>query len=66
MENVIERKLPKIYVADTQDENSLIEFFQNNENFDFVGSSSDGSKVVEDVKRLQPDVLVMGGSFTKS
>ena len=59
MENIIESKLPKIYIADTEEDNHLIEFFRDNENFDFVGSSSDGDRVIKDVKRLQPDVLVM-------
>ena len=59
METIIERKLPKIYVADSVEEDNVIEYFKKNESFDFVGASADGNKVVEDVKSLQPDVLVM-------
>lgn len=59
MENIIEKKLPKIYVADITEENVVFDYFKANGNFEFVGASADGNKVVEDVKRLQPDVLIM-------
>ena len=59
MENVKESKLPRIYIADNTEDNNVIEYFKNNENFDFVGASIDGLQVVEDVKNLQPDVLVL-------
>ena len=38
-----------VYVS--EEDNHLIEFFRDNENFDFVGSSSDGDRVIKDVKR---------------
>ena len=48
---------PKIYIADTTDE--IVNYFKQNENFEFVGASADGKKVSEDVISLKPDVLVM-------
>lgn len=59
MENIIENKNPKIYFADNTEDNAVLEYFKKSENFDFVGASSDGLKVVEDVEKLKPDVLVM-------
>ncbi len=59
MESVIEKKMPKIYVADSEGDNTIVDYFKKNGNFEFVGTSSDGNKVVEEVKQLQPDVLVM-------
>lgn len=50
---------PKIYIADATEENSVIEYFKQNENFEFLGSSFDGQKVVEEVLSKKPDVLVM-------
>lgn len=58
MEQVKEVRLPKIYVADATEDNNLIEYFKQNANFQFVGASFDGQKVVEDVLSLRPDVLV--------
>ncbi len=57
MEKIKETNLPKIYIADTTDE--IVNYFKQNENFEFVGSSADGKKVSEDVLSLKPDVLVM-------
>lgn len=57
MENT--NKVPKIYIADNAEDNKIVEYFKSSENFDFVGSSIDGEKVVEDVTKLLPDVLVM-------
>ena len=59
MEKIIERKRKKIYIADVTENNIVIDYFKNHNDFEFVGASVDGSKVVEDVKSLQPDVLVM-------
>ena len=59
MESIIERRTPKIYIADTQEENRLIEYFKASDNFEFVGTSADGNIVVDEVKKLQPDILVM-------
>ncbi len=59
MENVKESKLPKIYIADNTEENSVIDYFKASENFEFVGASADGSKVAEEVLKIQPDVLVL-------
>ena len=50
---------PKIYIADATEENSVIEHFKQSDKFNFVGSSFDGQKVVEEVLSSKPDVLVM-------
>jgi len=59
MEKIIEKKRSKIYIADNAEDENLIDYFKANDNFEFVGSSVDGRQVVEDVEKLQPDVLVM-------
>lgn len=59
MDNIIEKHLPKIYIADGEESNGLIEYFKENGNFEFVGSSSDGLQVVQDISSLRPDILVM-------
>lgn len=59
MENIKESKLPKIYIADTTEENSVIEYFKTSDNFELVGASADGLRVVEEVLKIQPDVLVL-------
>lgn len=59
MENVKERRLPAIYIADSTEENNVVEYFKKNESFNFLGASIDGQKVVEDVLKLMPDVLIM-------
>ncbi len=55
----MENKKTTIYVADATEENNVIEYFRNNPNFELVGSSFDGQKVVEEVLAQKPDVLVM-------
>ncbi len=57
MEKVKEKKPTRIYIADTTEE--IIEYFKQNENFEFVGSCADGVKVAEEVAALKPDVLIM-------
>ncbi len=59
MDNIIEKHLPKIYFADSDESASVIDYFKQNGNFEVVGTSSDGVKVVEDVLNLKPDILVM-------
>lgn len=59
MDNIIEKHLPKIYIADSEEDGGTIDFFKENRNFEFVGSCSDGLQVVEQVQALKPDVLVM-------
>ena len=59
MEMVKEKGLPKIYIADNTEENVVVDYFKNNENFEYLGASFDGQKVVEDVLAQKPDVLVM-------
>lgn len=54
----------KIYIADI-DKDNLLEYFKGKENFEVVGSSSDGEEVVNSVTKLQPDVLVMEVMLSK-
>lgn len=58
MEAIKESRLPKIYIADTED-NAVVEYFKKSERFEFVGASVDGNTVVEEVIKKQPDILVM-------
>lgn len=53
------KKKVKIYFADTQDDNSLLRYFQNNENYQVVGFNSDGQQVVQDVENTKPDFLIL-------
>lgn len=59
MENIKENRLPKIYIADNAEDNNIIDYFKNSLNFDFAGTSFDGAKVVEDVQKIKPDVLIL-------
>lgn len=59
MENLKQNKILKIYIADNTEDNKLIDYFKESENFELVGTNFNGEKVVEDVKNLQPDVLVL-------
>lgn len=59
MEKIVEKRMTKIYFADSNDDNGVVEYFKKNGNFQVVGVSADGNKVVEDVRKLEPDVLVM-------
>ena len=54
----------KIYIADI-DKDNLLEYFKGKENFEVVGSSSDGEEVVNSVIKLQPNVLVMEVMLSK-
>lgn len=49
----------KIYIADATEDNEVIEHFRKSDEFEVVGTSFDGQKVVDDVLSLEPDVLVM-------
>lgn len=53
----METKKQKIYFADTEEE--LAKYFSASEKFAVVGKSTDGNEVVNDVKLLKPDFLVM-------
>lgn len=54
----------KIYIADIDGEN-LVEYFKSKDNFEVVGSSSDGEEVVNNIIKLQPDILVMEVMLSK-
>lgn len=56
--NEINEKI-KIYIADSEEDNDLIDYFKNNNDFELLGNSFEGEKVIEDVEKLYPDVLVM-------
>ena len=60
MENLNEtNERIKIYIADSEEDNNLIGYFNNNADFELLGNSFEGEKVIEDVEHLCPDVLVM-------
>lgn len=59
MDNIIEKHLPKVYIADGEESDGVIAYFKENENFEFVGCCGDGVQVVNDVLALKPDILVM-------
>ncbi len=50
----------KIYFADADSEELTkeVEFFKSKKEFEVVGFAGDGAKVIEEVERLKPDVLV--------
>ena len=56
MEN--NKKKIKIYFADSSEDNALMEYFKGKEDYQIVGFSSDGQKVVKDVEAGQPDFLI--------
>lgn len=59
METIKENKTTTIYIADSAEDNPLVKYFRENDNFDLVGVSNDGERVVNDVLKLKPNVLVM-------
>ena len=59
MDTIIEKHLPKVYIADGEESGGVVDFFKESGNFEFVGCSSDGAQVVQDVTALKPDILVM-------
>lgn len=59
MEKEFSQDKIKLYIADCEDENGVEQYFQNNQKFSLVGASSSGIRIVEEVKNLQPDFLIM-------
>lgn len=59
METIKENKTTTIYIADSAEDNPLVKYFRENDNFDLVGVSNDGERVVNDVLKLKPNVLIM-------
>lgn len=55
----MEKKIKTIYIADGEESATLIKYFEENENYQIVGSSNDGEKVISDVSSLTPNFLVM-------
>ena len=56
--------MKKIYIADSENQD-LVNYFSQNDKFEVVGSSSDGEVVVNEVVKLKPDVLVMEVMLSK-
>lgn len=52
-------KRVKLFIADTDDENGIFEYFKKSSKFSVVGSASTGTAVVSDVVLLKPDFLIM-------
>ena len=52
----------KIYIADNDE---LVNYFSDNENFELVGNSIDGEVIVKEVEEKKPDILVMEIMLTK-
>lgn len=48
----------KIYIADVSENNEILNYFKNSEDYEVVGSSNNGETVVNDIFKLTPDVLV--------
>ncbi len=59
-----ERNMKRIYFADSDCQN-LVEYFEKSENFEVVGSSSDGEVVVNEVVKEKPDIVVMEVMLSK-
>ena len=53
-----ENKKIRLYFADNEDNNKLINFFKEKDQFEVVGASSDGQQVVKDVMELKPNFLI--------
>ena len=53
-----ENKKIRLYFADNEDNNKLINFFKEKDQFQVVGASSDGLQVVKDVMELKPNFLI--------
>lgn len=51
-------KKTKLFIADTEN-NELLKYFSNKEEYEVVGSSQDGQEVVKEVLSLKPDFLIM-------
>ena len=49
----------KIYIADCDDETQILDYFKSRQNFQVLGSSSSGTKIINDVVELKPEFLVM-------
>ena len=56
--------MKKIYIADSENQD-LVNYFSQNDKFEVVGSSSDGEVVVNEVVKLKPDALVMEVMLSK-
>lgn len=60
MDRIIDSKGKiRLYIADSEEEKGLTEYFRKSERFSLVGTCGNGESVVKDVILLKPDVLVM-------
>ena len=53
-----QEKKVKLYIADSEDE-GLVDYFSQKEEYEVVGQSSDGNKTYIEVRELKPDFLIM-------
>ena len=51
-------KKTKLFIADTEND-ELLKYFSNKEEYEVVGSSQNGQEVVKEVLPLKPDFLIM-------
>ena len=51
-------KKTKLFIADTEND-ELLKYFSNKEEYEVVGSSQNGQEVVKEVLSLKPDFLIM-------
>ena len=51
-------KKTKLFIADTEND-ELLKYFSNKEEYEVVGSSQNGQEVVKEVLSLKPDLLIM-------
>lgn len=51
-------KKTKLFIADTEND-ELLKYFSNKEEYEIVGSSQNGQEVVKEVLSLKPDFLIM-------
>lgn len=49
----------KLFIADTEDENGVVDYFKKSNRFSVIGTASTGTAVVNDVVLLKPDFLIM-------
>lgn len=59
MENITNGEKIKLYIADNEDKNSFEEYFKTKDYFSIVGTSSIGENIIQEVKSLKPDYLIM-------
>lgn len=59
MEKDLNGEKIRIYIADCEDERSVLDYFKTRGNFDVVGNKSSGPEIIDEVVRLKPEFLIM-------